>query len=175
MLKQPDFTNAVRIAEAINAALPDAASVQHAGLISLTRPSSISSIPRLLASIEPLQVEIDVPARIVINERTGTIVSGGNVRISEVMVTYGSVVVSTQTDPFVSQPGPFSRGETLAGAAGSAEVAEEGTRSVVLRPNTDVNQLAAALNELGLTARDVIAIFQAIDRANALQGELIIL
>ena len=63
----------------------------------------------------------------------------------------------------------------MAGAAGNAGIEEEGTRSVVLPPNTDVNQLAAALNDLGLTARDVIAIFQAIDRSGALQGELVIL
>jgi flagellar P-ring protein precursor FlgI len=120
-------------------------------------------------------VEVDIPARFVINERTGTIVAGGNVRISEVMVTYGSIMITTQSDPYVSQPGPLSGGETVSGTVGSASIEEEGTRSVVLPSNTNVNQLAAALNDLGLTARDVIAIFQAIDRAGALQGDLIIL
>ena len=91
------------------------------------------------------------------------------------LLTYGSIVISTQTDPFVSQPNPFSNGETVQGASGSASIEEDGTRSVVLGPSADVNQLAAALNDLGLTARDVIGIFQAIDRAGALQGELIIL
>jgi flagellar P-ring protein precursor FlgI len=74
-----------------------------------------------------------------------------------------------------SQPPPLSGGETQQGTVGNANVEEEGVRTVVLEPNTDVNQLAAALNELGLTARDVIAIFQSIDRAGALQGELVIL
>lgn len=175
MLRRPDFTNAVRIAEAINQQLPGAASVSHAGLINLTRPSSVSSTPELLALVEPIEVGIDVPARVVINERTGTIVSGGNVRISEVMVTYGSVVISTQLDPVISQPGAFSDGETVEAEVGSAEISEDGTRSVVLTPNTEVADLAAALNALGITARDVIAIFQAIDRADALQGELVIL
>ncbi len=175
LLRRPDFTNASRIADAINAALPGSATVRHAGLISLTRPASIASTPELLATVEPLSVTVDVPARVVINERTGTIVSGGNVRISEVMVTYGSVIISTQVDPFVSQPGAFSQGETVAGTVGTPEVSEEGTRSVVLDPTTDVNDLAAALNNLGLTARDVIAIFQTIDRAGALQGELVII
>jgi flagellar P-ring protein precursor FlgI len=92
-----------------------------------------------------------------------------------VMVTYGSIVVSTQVDQMVSQPPPLSGGETVATAQGSASINEDLARSVVLPPNTDVSALAAALNELGLTARDVIAIFQAIDRAGALQGELIIL
>lgn len=175
VLKRPDFTNAVRIADAINATYPDAASVEHAGLVRVSRPGEVPSASLLLANLESVQVEVDIPARVVINERTGTIVAGGNVRVSEVMVTYGSIVIATQEDPFVSQPGPFSQGETVAGAAGAAQIDQEGTHSVVLAPNTDVNQLAAALNELGLTARDVIAIFQAIDRAGALLGELQIL
>ncbi len=175
ILKRPDFTNAVRIADAINAEYADAATVEHAGMVRVNRPSEVASPAQLVARLEAVRVEVDIPARVVINERTGTIVAGGNVRVSEVMVTYGSIVIATQVDPFVSQPGPFSQGETMAGAAGSAQIDQEGTRSVVLAPNTDVNQLAAALNELGLTARDVIAIFQAIDRAGALLGELQIL
>src|SRR5690606_11792097 len=102
-------------------------------------------------------------------------VAGGGVHISEVMVTYGSVVISTQVDQFVSQPAPLSGGETVSGQQGQATINEDMARAVVLPPNTDVNQLAAALNELGLTARDIIAIFRASDRAGALQGELVIL
>lgn len=175
VLKRPDFTNATRIAEAINARYPNAAEVVHAGLVRLSVPNGIENPAQLLAELEGLSVAVDIPARVVINERTGTIVAGGNVRISEVMITYGSLVIATQADPFVSQPLPFSRGETVTGARATVEVQEEVTRSVVLGPNADVAQLAAALNELGLTARDIIAIFQAIDRAGALQGELVIL
>ncbi|MDX1547925.1 MAG: flagellar basal body P-ring protein FlgI [Rhodothermales bacterium] len=174
VLRQPDFTNAARIAEIVNATYADAATVEHAGLVRVAVPSG-EAPSALLATLEALTVAVDVPARVVINERTGTIVAGGDVRIAEVMVTYGSLIVSTQADPFVSQPAPLSQGQTVAGAAGSAQIEEEGARSVVLSPNTDVSQLAAALNELGLTARDVIAIFQAIKRAGALQGELVIL
>ena len=174
VLSRPDFTNARRIVEAINAIYADAATVEHPGLIRLAVPAD-DGPATLLAALESLEIDIDVPARIVINERTGTIVAGGDVRIGEVMVTYGSLIVSTQSDPFVSQPQPFSQGQTVAGNAATASVTEEGSRSVVLPSNTDVNELAAALNELGLTARDVIAIFQAIKRAGALQGELIIL
>lgn len=175
LLRRPDFKNASRIAEVINETYPDVATVTHAGRVEVAVPDAVDSASELLAALEDLSVEIDVPARVVVNERTGTIVAGGDVRINEVMVTYGSLVISTQETPFVSQPEPFSEtGETVAGAAGAATVTEEGTRSLVLPPNTDVNELAAALNELGLTARDVIAIFQAIDRAAALQGELII-
>ena len=175
VLRRPDFTNAVRIAEAINATFADAATVAHAGLVQVAVPAGSNGPGALIAALEGLEVAVDVPASVVINERTGTIVTGGNVRIGEVMVTYGSLIVSTQADPFVSQPAPVSHGQTVAGAAGSANISEGGSRSVVLPSNIDVNELAAALNELGLTVRDVIAIFQAIKRAGALQGELIIL
>jgi len=175
ILKRPDFTNAIRIAEAINALYPNAAEAVHAGLVRLNLPDGAANPAQLLAELETLSIAVDIPARVVINERTGTIVAGGNVRISEVMITYGSLVISTQAEPFVSQPLPFSQGETVTGARSTVEVQEEVTRSVVLGPNADVAQLAAALNELGLTARDIIAIFQAIDRAGALQGELVIL
>ncbi len=174
IMKEPDFTNVQRIADVINATYAGAATVTHAGLINLTMPAG-NGVAAVMASLEEMTVDIDVPARVVVNERSGIIVAGGNVKINEVLVTYGSIVISTQTDPFVSQPNPFGQGETVAGAAGSASIEEEGTRSVVLGPNADVNQLAAALNDLGLTSRDVIGIFQAIDRAGALQGELVIL
>lgn len=176
LMKDPDFTNATRVVEAINTRFPQAAEAEHAGRIRVDVPADAGNAAMFMASLEELRITVDIPARVVINERTGTIVAGGNVRISEVMVTYGSLVISTQTDQFVSQPQAFSQtGETVSGAVGTANIQEETTRSVVLTPNTNVNQLAAALNELGLTARDVIAIFQNIDRAGALQGELVIL
>ena len=175
VMKDPDFTNATRVADAINTLYPDAATPQHAGLINVEIPADAGGASALMASLEELTIPMDVPARVVINERSGIIVAGGNVKVNEVLLTYGSIVISTQTDPFVSQPNPFSNGETVQGAAGTATIEEDGTRSVVLGPSADVNQLAAALNDLGLTARDVIGIFQAIDRAGALQGELIIL
>ena len=176
VLKRPDFTNAQRIVEIINTQLAGAtATVDHAGKVSVDVSGVAAGANGFLASMEDLQIDVDVPARVVINERTGTIVAGGSVRLNEVMVTYGSIVISTQEDPFVSQPAPLSAGQTVSGTVGQASIEEETTRSVVLPSNTNVSQLATALNELGLTARDVIAIFQAIDRAGALQGELIIL
>lgn len=174
VLKQPDFTNANRVAAAINDQFQDIATVQHAGMVQVELPDDVTNPSAFIGQLEALTVEVDVPARVVINERTGTIVAGGNIRINEVMVTSGDIVVTTQADPLVSQPPPFSDGETVTDVQGSASVEEERTESVVLPPNTDVGQLATTLNELGLPARDVIAIFQAIDQAGALQGQLII-
>lgn len=175
ILRRPDFTNAQRIMNVINEGLEGAtAQVDHAGKLTVNVAGVPGGANGFLAQLEELAIPVDVPARVVINERTGTIVAGGAVRVNEVMVTYGSVVISTQEDPFVSQPAPLTDGQTVSGVVGTASIQEETTRSVVLPPNTNVSQLATALNDLGLTARDVIAIFQAIDRAGALQGELII-
>jgi flagellar P-ring protein precursor FlgI len=176
VLKRPDYTNAQRIVNVINEDLPEAvAQIDHAGKVTVNVSDVAGGANGFLSQLEAMEIQVDVPARVVINERTGTIVAGGAVRVNEVMVTYGSIVISTQEDTFVSQPPPFSGGETVSGTVGTASIEEETTRSVVLPPNTNVSQLATALNDLGLTARDVIAIFQAIDRAGALQGELIIL
>lgn len=174
LLDRPDFTNATRIAAAINNQYPDAATVVHAGLVRVEVPQNVNSIAAFVGQLELITVEVDAPARVVINERTGTIVAGGNISISEVMVTSGNIIIATQANPQVSQPLPFSQGQTVPFVGGTASVEEERAESVVLPPNTNVTQLAATLNELGLPARDVIAIFQAIDRAGALQGELII-
>jgi len=176
VLRQPDFTNAVAVAEAVNGAFPGAATALHAGLVRVEIPSEAGGAAGLMASLEALRVGVDVPARVVVNERTGTVVAGGAVSIGEVMITYGSLTISTAVDPAISQPAPFSRnGETVAIPVGSTAIDQAPTRSVVLQPNTTIAELAAALNELGLSARDVIAVFQAIDRAGALQGELVVL
>lgn len=174
-LKSPDFTNATAIADAIRA-LGIEATVAHAGLVRVPVPQGQpGGAAGLMARLERVSVAVDLPARVVINERTGTIVAGGDVRLGEAMVTYGSLVIQTQVDPVISQPEPFSRGRTTTAAVGSARVDQQPARSVVVGPTASVAELAAALNELGLTSRDVIAVFQALDRAGALQGELVIL
>ncbi|GAB5537411.1 MAG: flagellar basal body P-ring protein FlgI [Rubricoccaceae bacterium] len=175
VLRQPDFTNAAAVTEAINQAFPSAATTIHAGLVRVEVPTDAGGSAGLMAALEGLRVDIDVPARVVVNERTGTIVAGGAVSISEVMITYGALTISTAVDPVVSQPNPFGQGETARDRVGTTDIDQQPVRSVVLQPNTTIAELAAALNELGLSARDVIAVFQAIDRAGALQGELVVL
>jgi len=175
VLRQPDFTNAAAVTEAINTAFPSAATTVHAGLVRVEVPADAGGPAGLMAALEGLRVDLDVPARVVVNERTGTIVAGGAVSISEVMITYGALTISTAVDPVVSQPGAFSQGETARDRVGTTGIDQQPVRSVVLQPNTTIAELAAALNELGLSARDVIAVFQAIDRAGALQGELVVL
>jgi len=175
VLRRPDFSNAAAVADIINQTFPAAATALHAGLVRVQVPAEANGPAGLMAALEGLRVGVDVPARVVVNERTGTVVAGGGVSIAEVMITYGGLTISTAVDPAISQPGAFSRGETVAIPVGSVDIDQQAARSVVLPPSTTVAELAAALNELGLASRDVIAVFQAIDRAGALQGELVVL
>ncbi|MGM0587731.1 MAG: flagellar basal body P-ring protein FlgI [Bacteroidota bacterium] len=180
VMKTPSTTNAQRIANAINDTMAlEIANVYNAGLIRVSWPPQvrdIGQINRFVAQIMEAPVELDIPSRVVINERTGTIVAGGKVKIAEVLVSHGNVQIETRQTPFVSQPAPLSvQGETVTGNIPSVSVGEESAQTVVLEPNTNVTQLAASLNQLGLTPRDIIAIFQAIDAAGALQAELIIM
>ncbi|MCL2690378.1 MAG: flagellar basal body P-ring protein FlgI, partial [Chitinispirillia bacterium] len=114
-------------------------------------------------------------ARVVINERTGTIVAGGTVRISQVAVTHGGIKVEVVNLPEVIQPRPFSLGRTEVVPNPSMVVEEKDSEMVVLDGNTTVSELAQALNSLGVTPRDVIAILQAIKEAGALHANLVLL
>jgi len=124
-----------------------------------------------------LLVKPDVDARIIINERTGTIVAGGNVVVDEVMISHGSLTIHTSQYPVISQPSAsFSNsGRTVVEPVTQTTAEEEATRIAVIPTNTTVSDLAAALNELGLKPRDIIAIFQAIKQAGALNAKLIIM
>jgi flagellar P-ring protein FlgI len=175
VLRNPDFTNSIRVAEAINGRFAGAASAIHAGLVRVNVPTDGGGLAGLMAALETLSIEVDVPARVVVNERTGIVVAGGDVRIAPVMLTYGSLVIQTREDPVIVQPNAFGQGRTAQARVGSAEIDRTPARSVVLPPNSDASQLAAALNDLGLSAADVIGVFQALSRAGALQGELIVM
>jgi flagellar P-ring protein precursor FlgI len=121
-----------------------------------------------------VEVEPDVPARIVINERTGTIIATANVRISTVAVSHGSLVITVASNVGVSQPNPLSRGVTAAFQSTQTDVVEKVGALRVVEDNPTIQQVAAALNALGLTTRDMMGIFQSMKRAGALQAELIL-
>ncbi|MEL7833612.1 flagellar basal body P-ring protein FlgI [Fodinibius sp. Rm-B-1B1-1] len=179
VMSQPGYTNARQVVEVINENFDEElASVYNPGLIQVEWPEAFQE-PGMrnmfISTIMDQQVELDKPARVVINERTGTIVAGGGVTIDDAMVSHGSVQVRTQVTPFISQPPPFSGGETETVPVPQVGISEESAQNVVLEPNTNVQQLANALDSLGLSPRDIISIFQALDRAGALQGELIVM
>ncbi|TVQ66299.1 MAG: flagellar basal body P-ring protein FlgI [Balneolaceae bacterium] len=179
VMRSPNFTNARRIAEEINSAFDEEiASVYHAGLVQVDIPAVFQdrgAVNIFTSIILEQRIEVDTPARVVINERTGTIVAGGNVIIDEVMISHGNLQVRTQITPFISQPNPFGAGETVVVPVTEVGISEEAAQTILLEPQSRVQDLAVSLNALGLNPRDIISIFQALDRAGALRGQLIVM
>lgn len=179
VLDEPGYVNARRVAEVINNNFDEEiASVYNPGLVQVEWPAAFQEQGTrnvFVSTIMEQEVTLDKPARVVINERTGTIVAGGDVTIDDAMVSHGSVQVRTQVTPFVSQPPPFSGGDTEVIPVPDIGISEESAQNIVFEPDTNVQQLAEALDSLGMSPRDIISIFQALDRAGALQGELIVM
>ena len=176
-LRQSDFTTSARIVEAVNkkfATPPYTARSESAGLVSVAIPPEYRSRPtEFIAELESLVVEADRPARVVINERTGTIVLGKDVRISPVGILHGNLSVEVQTTFAVSQPSPLSpQGTTEVVPQTAVTTKEEKARSVILKQGATVEELVRALSAIGSTPRDVIAILQSLRSAGALEGEI---
>jgi len=176
-LMDPDFVNAGRLARAINAELgPDAAHALDSATVSVRVPTEYrSAVPDLIARLEPLLVDTDAVARVVINERTGTVVVGGAVRIGPAAVAHGNLSVRITTSVEASQPAPFSKGETTLVPNQQVDVAEASAKLITLEQGTTLEAVVHALNALGATPRDIIAIMQALKAAGALRAELVIL
>jgi flagellar P-ring protein precursor FlgI len=179
VLREPDFVSASRLAKVVNGDLgPDTAKVLDPGTIEVTVPDAYkSSIPELMARLEVLPIETDAPARVVINERTGTVVVGGNVRLAAAAVAHGNLSVKIETRFEVSQPNAFSRtGETTVVPQTQVEVDDAAdNRLVTLEEGTTLEAVVRALNALGASPRDIIAIMQALKASGALRAELVLL
>lgn len=176
-LHEADFTTAARIAQVVNHHFTaDAQAIAHAdnsGLVSVTIPSRFAThTTEFIAELETLTVETDRPAKVVINERTGTIVMGKEVRVSPVAIMHGDLTVEIQTTYDVSQPTPFSSGTTQVTPQVAVGVKEEKARNVVLKEGATVEELVRALNSIGSTPRDIIAILQSLRAAGALESEI---
>jgi flagellar P-ring protein precursor FlgI len=181
ILNEPDYTTATRVAARINSALSHtAASALESGRVRLrVTDSSEAGIVSLIAAVESLSVEPDVRARVVVNERTGTIVSGGSVWLSAVTVTQGDIKVSITEDYIVSQPnGGFIRPgpdiRTAIVPQTRIRVQESQTEAVNLPQGATISDLVNALRAIKATSREVIAVLQGIKRAGALHAELIV-
>jgi flagellar P-ring protein precursor FlgI len=177
-LRNPDFTTAARIARAIN---------EHfrSSVAQATDPTTVAlSVPAryrgrtaaLLTEIEQLSVEPDLPARVLIDERSGIIVMGEDVRISEVAVAQGNLTVRVTETPQVSQPNPLGQGQTAVVPRTNVQVDEGGNRHMVVLPaGVSLQELVDGLNALGVGPRDLISILQAIKAAGALQAEIVVM
>lgn len=172
-LLKPDFTTAKRIQEAVNRHLKKkAALVLDGGTVLINVPPEwASDIPSLIAQIEGLQVEVDSVPKVVVDERTGTVVIGEGVKIRPVAVAHGGITVRIVERPRVVQPRPFTRGQTVVAPETEVEVKEREANITELKGAT-VGELVEALGTLGVSPRDLISILQAIKAAGALEGEL---
>ncbi|BAI76420.1 flagellar P-ring protein precursor (plasmid) [Azospirillum sp. B510] len=174
-LRNPDFTTAIRIADAVNSRL----GAGNARVVDLTTVdvritgSYVGNVSRLIGEIEQLPVRPDAIARVVVDERSGTIVIGDDVRVSRVAITQGNLTVRVVETPQVSQPQPFSNGSTVVVPRTDVQVQEgNGRQFVTVGGNVSLQQLVNGLNALGVGPRDMVAILQAIKAAGALHADL---
>ena len=177
-LRRPDFATALKIEKALIRAFDrDAAHAIDAGTVRVMIPETLRDRPvEFLAVALDLPVQPDAPARVVLNERTGTIVLGGDVRISRVSVTHGNLTIAVKEQPIVSQPAPFAPGgETTTVPRTSLEATEDPGKTLSAADGVRVEDLVNALNKMGVTPRDMIAIFEAIRAAGALHAELVVI
>ncbi len=174
-LRNPDFTTARRMADTINAYLGNGAALaENPSTVSLTRPTAFSGdMVTLIAEVEQLRVETDMRARVVIDESTGTIVMGENVRVSTVAIAQGGLTITVSESPVASQAQPFAQGgETVVLPRTDVEVSEDTADLGVLEGSVTLRELVDGLNALGVSPRDMITILQTIKAAGALQAEI---
>lgn len=171
-LHNPDFTTAGRLAEAVTGSLgASRARVEDAATVRVTILPG-EDVMALIAKLEHVRIAPDRVAKVVVNERTGTIIMGSEVRISTVAIAHGNLSVQVRTDYQVSQPLPFSRGKTEVVPQRDLSVHEDKKKISLIEEGASIGDLVQALNALGVTSRDLIAILQAIKQSGALQAEL---
>ncbi len=178
-LNEPDFTTVINIVTAINAQFGDSAAIAtDPGTMIVNLPDQYrtpTGTMQAVALIQGLTVTPDIPARVVVNEKNGTVVVGGNVTILPVAVAHGNLSVEITSSPIVSQPQPFSQGQTVVVPNANATVYQGNNQMITINGASTVQQVAQALNTLGLSPRDIIAVLQAIKKAGALKAELIVM
>jgi len=175
-LRQADFTTSARIVDAVNKKFSGetpSAHAENSGVVTVAVPPEFAArTMEFMSQLENLLVEADSPARVVVNERTGTIVLGKEVRVSPVAILHGNLSVEVQTVQTVSQPNPLSQGTTEVVSQTNVSTKEEKARTVVLKQGATVEELVRALSAIGSTPRDIIAILQSLRSAGALEAEL---
>ena len=173
ILYNPDFTTAERISERINETFGE--KIAHpldSATIRINVPEKYSAnVVKLASIIENINVEPDTKAKIIINERTGTIIFGENVKVGKVAIAHGNLTVTVSSTPLVSQPAPLSSGETVTAEKKDVTVEEE-KASLTFVEGTTVGDIVKVLNAIGATPRDIVAIIEAMKRAGAIQADI---
>ncbi|HYG34576.1 MAG TPA: flagellar basal body P-ring protein FlgI [Clostridia bacterium] len=175
VLREPDFTSAARLAQAINQTYTNAAQAVDSTLVRVALPEGLEHYPvDFIARLESIELTPDIPARVIINERTGTIVATSRIKIASCAVSHGELTISIASSLDVSQPQPLSRtGTTVVTPRTDTKVNEPKGMLIPLEEMPTIEKVAAGLNAIGVTPRDMMAIFQSMKQAGALQAELI--
>jgi flagellar P-ring protein precursor FlgI len=174
LLRDPSFNSASAMAAAINEVYTNSAHAIDSSTVQVQMPEGTESAPvDFIAKLDKIEVTPDMPARIIINERTGTIVATAAIHISSCAVACGNITINIASSLDVSQPGPFSSGRTVVTPRTDTQVTETKSGLIALPEMPTVEKVASALNALGATPRDMMSIFQAMKQAGALQAELI--
>jgi flagellar P-ring protein precursor FlgI len=176
LLREPDFTSAARMSAAINNVFPESSLALDPTTVRVRVPDGLEhAAVDFIARLESIEVHPDVAARVIINERTGTIVATSHIKISACAVSHGELTITVASTLEASQPNAFSEnGETLVLPKTDTEVREPKGKLIALPEMPSVEKVASGLNAIGVTPRDMMAIFQAMKQAGALQAELIL-
>jgi flagellar P-ring protein precursor FlgI len=176
LLREPDFTSAARMAQTINALFPGSAEARDPTMVRVKLPPGAEKSPvPFIARLEELEMIPDTAARVVINERTGTIVATSRIAISACAVSHGDLTISIASSLDVSQPAPASQGgKTVVTPRTDTRVTESKGTLLALSEMPTIEKVASGLNAIGVTPRDMMSIFQAMKQAGALQAELIL-
>ncbi len=173
-LYRPDFTTISRVCDAINRVIPEClARTMDAGTVQIKVPERyLGRTVELVTVIEGLDVVPDSVAKVVLNERTGTVIIGKDVRISTIAIAHGNLSIEIKETPNISQPLPFSEGETVVVPETETSIKEGNSGLFLVEPGVSIGEMVRALNALGVSPRDLITIFQTLKAAGALQAQL---
>ncbi len=176
-LNDADFTTATRLMQSVNQSFgPDVASIVDGGSVRVRAPIDMTQRVAFISTLENLQVDpATAPARVIINSRTGTVVISSHVIVTPAAVSHGSLSVTIKEEQAVSQPGPFSQGQTTVVRNSNINVDEGNRRMFVFRPGVDLDQIVRAVNQIGAAPSDLVAILEALKEAGALQAELVVI
>lgn len=175
-LSQADFLTASRVRDAINAQFPGTASVEDGVTLALHLPLDSNARASMMAAIEMIEVEpAESAARVIVNSRTGTVVISSAVRLAPAAISHGSMVVRIDEDPMVVQPEPFSRGQTAVEQSSAIDIEQPGNRVTMFEPGASLAQVVDALNMLGASPADLVAILEALKQAGSLKAEMVVI
>lgn len=175
-LAQADFLTASRVRDAINQRFPLMASVEDGMTLALRMPLGNDTRASLMAEIEMLSITpAEAAARVVVNSRTGTVVISSAVRLAPAAISHGSLIVRIDENPVIVQPEPFSRGQTAQEESSTITARQEGGHVALFEPGASLSQVVDALNMLGATPADLVAILEALKQAGSLKAEMLVI